>query len=315
MSQWRSVWNKVSSISRLLQKKNAKTSTVFNPDSTSQNGCTDKRIPSEKKLRTFFLKYSESNSNKENQKDNLVVKQDPKNNPKTTTTTTKSNVNKANTTNNTNNGNNNQQQLTIGEEELIGLDGLQKLCLDLQLEPENVLILVLSWKLKAERAGYFTEKEWMEGMRELECDNVNDLKKKLEELWTTLLISRESGKERNWGAGELFKDFYAFAFHFSKENGQAKHLEVEFCCSLLNMFMDKQNHIEEICFFLREVYNNKSISLDQWLSILDFSFSILEDFSNYEEDGAWPVLLDEFVEFQKKMKKMESQLEEGPTFS
>uniref|UniRef100_A0A8W8KYA1 Defective in cullin neddylation protein n=1 Tax=Magallana gigas TaxID=29159 RepID=A0A8W8KYA1_MAGGI len=39
----------------------------------------------------------------------------------------------------------------------------------------------------------------------------------------------------------------------------------------------------------------KVINKDQWCNILEFSRSILPDLSNYDEDGAWPVLLDEFV--------------------
>uniref|UniRef100_A0A4X2L0D8 DCN1-like protein n=1 Tax=Vombatus ursinus TaxID=29139 RepID=A0A4X2L0D8_VOMUR len=38
---------------------------------------------------------------------------------------------------------------------------------------------------------------------------------------------------------------------------------------------------------------------DQWYNVLEFSRTVHADLSNYDEDGAWPVLLDEFVEWQK----------------
>ncbi|KAJ7320128.1 hypothetical protein JRQ81_019639 [Phrynocephalus forsythii] len=41
------------------------------------------------------------------------------------------------------------------------------------------------------------------------------------------------------------------------------------------------------------------INKDQWYNVLEFSRTVHADLSNYDEDGAWPVLLDEFVEWQK----------------
>ena len=39
---------------------------------------------------------------------------------------------------------------------------------------------------------------------------------------------------------------------------------------------------------------------DQWFNVLEFSRSVAPDLSNYDEDGAWPVLLDEFVSWFRK---------------
>jgi len=43
----------------------------------------------------------------------------------------------------------------------------------------------------------------------------------------------------------------------------------------------------------------KVINKDQWCNILEFSRTIHMDLSNYDVDGAWPVMLDEFVEWLK----------------
>jgi hypothetical protein len=43
------------------------------------------------------------------------------------------------------------------------------------------------------------------------------------------------------------------------------------------------------------------ITLDQWDSFLQFNQSIKVDLSDYDaENGAWPLLLDDYVEWKKK---------------
>ena len=44
----------------------------------------------------------------------------------------------------------------------------------------------------------------------------------------------------------------------------------------------------------------KVLNKDQWCNILEFSRSISPDLRNYDEDGAWPVMLDEFVDWHRK---------------
>lgn len=38
------------------------------------------------------------------------------------------------------------------------------------------------------------------------------------------------------------------------------------------------------------------VTEDTWRQVLDFARAVHEDLSNYDPSGAWPVLLDEFVE-------------------
>ncbi|KAJ3700593.1 hypothetical protein LUZ61_004298 [Rhynchospora tenuis] len=45
------------------------------------------------------------------------------------------------------------------------------------------------------------------------------------------------------------------------------------------------------------VRHKKVISRDTWSQLLEFVKTIDPQLSNYDEEGAWPYLIDEFVEY------------------
>ncbi|XP_037231722.1 DCN1-like protein 5 isoform X4 [Falco rusticolus] len=54
-----------------------------------------------------------------------------------------------------------------GPDEVVGPEGMEKFCEDIGVEPENIIMLVLAWKLEAESMGFFTKEEWLKGMTSL----------------------------------------------------------------------------------------------------------------------------------------------------
>ena len=44
----------------------------------------------------------------------------------------------------------------------------------------------------------------------------------------------------------------------------------------------------------------RGVSLDEWMMILQFCREVKADLSNFNDDGAWPLLLDDYVEFQRE---------------
>uniref|UniRef100_A0A8C7E3U8 DCN1-like protein n=1 Tax=Naja naja TaxID=35670 RepID=A0A8C7E3U8_NAJNA len=55
-----------------------------------------------------------------------------------------------------------------GTDDVVGPEGMEKFCEDIGVEPENVAMLVLAWKLDAQNMGYFTLQEWLKGMTSLQ---------------------------------------------------------------------------------------------------------------------------------------------------
>ena len=49
------------------------------------------------------------------------------------------------------------------------MEGTIKLCEDLEVDPSDVAVLVLAWKLDAKKVGEFHRAGWKSGWRDLRC--------------------------------------------------------------------------------------------------------------------------------------------------
>ena len=86
-----------------------------------------------------------------------------------------------------------------------------------------------------------------------------------------------------------------------KEPGFGVHtLPVEVALQMWELTLKGRcKFLERWCTFVQEK-NVKAVTKDVWDMLLTFSKSINEDMSNFDEDGAWPVLLDDFVEWHRE---------------
>eukprot|EP00842_Homolaphlyctis_polyrhiza_P005599 jgi/Hompol1/603/HPOL_002546-RA len=65
------------------------------------------------------------------------------------------------------------------------------------------------------------------------------------------------------------------------------------------LLTNRYKHLDMWKTFLQETHR-KSITKDTWNLFWDFTETINDDFSNYEDDGAWPVLIDNFVGYARE---------------
>eukprot|EP00744_Colponema_vietnamica_P003371 GILI01005176.1.p1 GENE.GILI01005176.1~~GILI01005176.1.p1 ORF type:complete len:256 (-),score=83.80 GILI01005176.1:111-878(-) len=181
------------------------------------------------------------------------------------------------------------------EEELIAETGIGALCTDLGVDPMDPVLLVLSMYMKAETMGIYTKKEFTEGLTTLGVDTLEKLQAALPKLRSEL------------GVDAKFKEIYTFSFMFSRERGQ-RNIVTEVGVALWKLLLsDRYPQFVDLWCEFYQSSGKQTVNKDTWVLFLDFCKSIQPDLSNYDgEGGAWPVVIDEFVEWMRTNGKAPS---------
>ncbi|XP_033132715.1 DCN1-like protein 4 isoform X4 [Brassica rapa] len=171
---------------------------------------------------------------------------------------------------------------------LIDPEGIELLCSDLDVSRTDIRFLMLAWKMKAEKQGYFTQEEWTRGLVALGVVTLDKLKKALPEL------EKEVRKQSN------FADFYAYAFTYSLTEEEQKSIDIETISQLLDTVMGStfRPQVDSFVDYLKIQNDYKVINMDQWMGFYRFCNEIsFPDMSEYNPGLAWPLLLNNFVEW------------------
>jgi len=176
------------------------------------------------------------------------------------------------------------------------MEGISTLCEDLELDIEDIRILVLLWKMKAvEKPAQISKEEWMTACHRMNIAQLQDLQ--------SLLPSLDTGFIED----DDFKDFYKYCFQFNRQ-GTHRTLDKDLVVALVQLVLKgriPQDRLDTFCTFLEKSDSYSRITLDQWTSFLDFCHDV-EDLSQYDQDSsAWPVLIDEYVEYMEQQDKMD----------
>lgn len=92
-----------------------------------------------------------------------------------------------------------------------------------------------------------------------------------------------------------FSRFYDFVFFMCRENGQ-KSITVSMAVTAWRLVLvGRFRLLNQWCAFV-EKNQRHNISEDTWQQVLAFSRCVHENLEGYDPEGAWPVLIDDFVE-------------------
>ena len=167
-------------------------------------------------------------------------------------------------------------------------DGVSRFCDDLGVDPEDPVLLALSWHFDAATMCEFSRREFEEGMAALRCDGVPALRAALPRLRAEL------------DSRPTVARIYNHAFLFAREKGQ-KILQQDVAVALWRLLLtpERWRYIDDWCAFLAERHN-RAISRDTWQQLLEFIQAVKPDLADYDDAGAWPYLVDEFVEWMRE---------------
>ncbi|XP_047516825.1 DCN1-like protein 3 [Pieris napi] len=175
-------------------------------------------------------------------------------------------------------------------EDTILAEGIENLCNDLQLDPDNFKILVLAWMLNASQMCRFTRAEFIQGLKSMKTDSVKGIQLKLSEISNNLKSDSEQ-----------FKDLYRFTFKFGLDVSTGQRILPSDIAILLWRLVFTNNEppiLEKWLSYLEKNPHIRGIPKDTWYMFLNFCEFIGDDLSSYDDTEAWPSLFDDFVEFE-----------------
>ncbi|KAH3870048.1 DCN1-like protein 3 [Dreissena polymorpha] len=168
-------------------------------------------------------------------------------------------------------------------------EGVEKFCEDLEVRPDEFIVLLIAWKLNAETMCMFTREQFVSGLQSMRVDSIKGIQSKFPDL-----IAEIQNKE-------TFKEMYKWTYKFGLdlESGQ-RTLPVEMAMSLWKLVFSQQEPkiLPRWLNFLQKHQSIRGISKDTWDMFLNFVEQVSEDLSCYDDTEAWPSLLDDFVEYE-----------------
>ncbi|GAV92014.1 Cullin_binding domain-containing protein, partial [Cephalotus follicularis] len=124
--------------------------------------------------------------------------------------------------------------------DMIMADGITLLCNDIQVDPQDIVMLVLSWHMKAATMCEFSKQEFMGGLQTLGIDSLEKFRERIS-------FMRSELKDE-----QKFRDIYNFSFGWAKEKGQ-KSLALDTAIGMWQLlFAEKQwPLVDHWCQFLQ----------------------------------------------------------------
>ncbi|CAL1540624.1 unnamed protein product [Lymnaea stagnalis] len=174
-------------------------------------------------------------------------------------------------------------------EDCILADGIERFCMDLEVKPEEFIVLILAWKFGAETMCEFSRAEFSQGCKAMRVDSLKGIQNKFPDL-----LNEVRDKQ-------VFKDLYRWTYKFGLDSASGQRtLPTDMAISLWKLVFSQNEPpvLHRWLEFLEKHTSIRGIPKDTWDMFLNFTEQVGEDLSSYDDTEAWPSLLDDFVEFE-----------------
>jgi len=173
-----------------------------------------------------------------------------------------------------------------GPDGIVGQNFLQ-LFTDIQVDPgADVAALALAAACQASEMGVFRRREFICGCAALEVNSLEELRAVMPELRQHVL------------SGRTLPEVYSYTFGVALE-APSKVLPLEDAQQYWALLLHDWPLREEFCGWANKHMKGKSINRDLWTMVLKLATEVPPDLSTYDDNPAWPVVFDEFVEYYR----------------
>jgi len=167
-------------------------------------------------------------------------------------------------------------------------------------QDEGPMAFVLSYKLKCKNVGEISRKEFTTSFAEANCDTIPKI---------AAYVKATKAAIVDKGQSDQFRTFYRWVFDFNKETGDRKTIDKEAAVELWRQVLDpsKVAHVQKFVEFVEKDASVKMVTKDLWDQLYEFGVDIRPDLSNWADDRAWPVTIDDFVQALMKEKEKDEK--------
>jgi len=171
-------------------------------------------------------------------------------------------------------------------------EGLALFFQDIGIDLAHRWTLMIAFKLKASELAKFKRKEFQDGFSKMWAFTLTEIKQVCEKECRSI----ESSEKK-------FGEFYSWLFTHVKENENKRSIPKELAIQLWHTVLSKEEHplINDLISFITNSKETKSITMDTWVNIRKF-LKECKDPVKFENDGAWPILVDEYLQ-ARELKK------------
>lgn len=173
------------------------------------------------------------------------------------------------------------------EKDSTSADGLMEFYKAVDVDAAHRHALYIVYLLKTEEQGVISRQEFVQGFGKMRAFKISDIKTKIKSECAS--IDRSS---------EQFKKFYAWLFFYLKESKQKKSIGKDVATLMWGIVLKDRGLqlLDDLINFVDESEEEiKGITEDTWVNVKKF-LETCKDPKTFENDGAWPILIDNYLE-------------------
>jgi len=164
--------------------------------------------------------------------------------------------------------------------------GLQKFFEDLGVDLAHRWTLFIMYQMNASTMMQFSRKEFTDYFGKMKAFTISDIKK---------ICLKECRSIDH--SDKKFQEFYIWLYSHVKENEDKRSIPKDFAIQLWGIVLSKDKYplLKDLSKFASKNEEIKAITLDTWTVVKEF-LGICKDPKTFENDGAWPMLVDMYLD-------------------